>query len=314
MQFTSFTKNTTKFTFIPASSTPQNLPITAIANIAQLDSYYVLIADKNSLTNFIFGHIEDGESLEVALIRESKEEAGINIERLTQIGYILCENQVTTATKYPNVSAINVYHSYVTKSFSDWEMLETSDRFLISYKKAKKLLGQRPDNNQLSEILEYTHETNKSLIAKVDFTFNGQNYIETIPVSQVFNFVSDDENMFCVVRDYDENHWSLPGGGCDLGENFENCAFRETAEEAQIETDNFKIIGVFNLKYLDKNNTVIHQTQHIRVASKAKTIHQFQPQKDGFETIERKFVHKSELIHYVDWLKYEGGKEMLELI
>lgn len=311
--FTNFIKNGTRFTFIPSQHTPENLTVTAIANIAQLDSYFVLIKDKDGLDNLIFGHIEKDELPQESVKRESMEEAGIEIDNIAQIGYIMAEKIVPMLAldKYPQKSVINVYHSFVVGIQRNWRKLETESRELLSYKKAKIKLSLRNDNNQLLEIMEYTYKFTQQLIAGVDFKYIFEAYNPSIPVSQVFNFAKDKNNNFCIVRDFDENHFSLPGGGCELGESWKECSIRETLEEAQIHTINTRIIGVFLLSYRDSNNNVIHQTQHIRTTSNCDEINTFLPRKNGFETEERIFISKDNLAEYIDWLRYEGGLEML---
>lgn len=122
------------------------------------------------------------------------------------------------------------------------------------------------------------------------------------------------DGLYCLVRDSDERHYSLPGGGCDLGETAQECSARETMEEAQIENYATKILGVYLLSYRNKDGQILHQVQHVRTSSTIKAISEFIPQKNGFETDERLFVPKSELIDYIDWLKYDGSNYFLNQI
>jgi 8-oxo-dGTP pyrophosphatase MutT (NUDIX family) len=313
MSYTTFIKNNTNFTFIEGSQTPNNLPITGIANIAYLDSNFVVIKDKNNLSNLIFGHIEEGETPEQALERESMEEAGIHVNNIVQIGYIFAEKKSNTTenSQYPNKSAINVYISFITFSEKRWEPQETLERSLMSFKKAVKAFSDRNDNNQLIEILRFAKSHTKQLNYKIEFEFKNTIFDSNIPVSQVFNFAKNSDNLYCIVRDFDESHFSLPGGGCDLGESIEECCIRETFEEAQIRIDKILIIGVYILTYKNKENQIIHKVQHIRTSSNTTSCDQFIPRLNGFETVERSFIKKENLKENIEWLNYEGGEYLL---
>jgi|GEM_PF-1009114 ADP-ribose pyrophosphatase YjhB (NUDIX family) len=313
MKFTTFEKNNTSFRFIPSLTTPSEIQVTAVANIAQLDSNFVIITDKDNQDNFVFGHVEIDENLLDTVIRESREEAGVEVYNITQIGYILAEQnqEIQLNSKYPKLSAINVYHSFVKSSNSNWNKHETLSRELFSYKKAISVLSKRDDNNQLVEILDYVQEFIQKSIINTKFQFMEKVLNPEIPVSQVFNFTKNADGLYCIVKDFDENNYSLPGGGCNLGEDWKSCSARETLEEAQISTKNTTIIGVYMLSYIGLNG-IMHQVQHIRTFSECYKIDIFIPRKNGFETIERKFLPKEDLKKNVEWLKYDGGEYLLK--
>ncbi|MCA6588521.1 MAG: NUDIX domain-containing protein [Pseudanabaena sp. M109S1SP1A06QC] len=232
--------------------------------------------------NFIFGYVETGETPINTVIKATQEEAGVEINNIVQMGYILAEKKVETSSnkKHPKVStintAINIYHSFVTSVSSNWNKQETQHRQVLNSKNTKKILSKRNDNNQLVQILDYVAEYVKKLILKIEFEFKKKAYNPTLPSSQVFNFTKNKEGMYCIVRDFNEQHFSLPGGGCDLGESWENCSIRETLEETQMETSNTKIIGVYVLSYMAQTGA-LHQVQHIRTLSNCDETIEFIP-------------------------------------
>lgn len=50
-----------------------------------------------------------------------------------------------------------------------------------------------------------------------------------------------------------EGTYAFPGGKLELGESFEECAKRETREEAGIEIENIRFLRLLNFKYYDKH-------------------------------------------------------------
>ena len=53
-----------------------------------------------------------------------------------------------------------------------------------------------------------------------------------------------------------ENEYACPGGHLEFMESFENCAKRETKEEAGIEIENVRFLSLYNLKKYDAKHYV----------------------------------------------------------
>ena len=308
-----FIKNYTSFKFHLSNILPSNIQVTSVGNIIVLDSSYIIIRDKDDLSNFVFGHVESGETLTEALARESIEEAGVSIQNEHLLGYILCNKLKNTDTniKYQDISIIPIYISFVKKIVSKELSFETKGRELLSYKKARAILEKREDNKQLLNILIEAEEFIKGLYSKLNFDYKGIEILD-VPITQVFNFCVNKDSKFCLVRDYGEQHFSLPGGGCELNENFFECCTRETREEAQLEIGEIQIMGVIQLDYLDKNGYILQSVQHVRCCSTYSETKEFVPGKNGFEIEERIFCDFKELNNYVVWLQFDSGKLILE--
>ena len=214
-------------------------------------------------------------------------------------------------SKYGNTSIIPIYISFVKKIVSKELSFETKDRELLSYKKAQAILEKREDNKQLLNILIEAEEFIKNLYSKLNFDYKGTEILD-IPTTQVFNFCVNKNRKFCLVRDYGEQHFSLPGGGSELSEDFLKCCIRETREEAQLEISEIEIMGVIQLDYLDKNGHVLQSVQHVRCCSRYSETKEFVPGKNGFEIEERIFCDFEELNNYIEWLGFDSGKLILE--
>ncbi len=144
-------------------------------------------------------------------------------------------------------------------------------------------------------------------------------YSEIVPVNiaipQTFTFCNiKNTDLFCVVRDKGENHFSLPGGTCELWETGEEGAIRETKEEAQLEISNLKILGCNIAEAKNKNNVTVNifcQPRYYATVEEAE-IKEFVPGFEGWEIEERRFVSLDELPNYIKWLGLKNGLPYLE--
>jgi len=165
--------------------------------------------------------------------RETYEEAGVYINNIQTIGYIIAKNIGDSEESiFPEVSILPVTISFVVEVDKKWKQRETLGREVLRIKEVKDLLAKRKDNNQLLEIFEYVRNYLETQNYEDDFSFYEKGEFEEIPTTQVMLFCKDKDNKFCIVRDFDENFFSLPGGGCRLDEEDIQCIKREVFEEA----------------------------------------------------------------------------------
>ena len=67
--------------------------------------------------------------------------------------------------------------------------------------------------------------------------------------------IRNEDNEVLVVKEAGREHWDLPGGGMDHGENLAKAIAREMKEEVDLEGDfDFQIIGVEDPAHLSKHN------------------------------------------------------------
>ena len=118
----------------------------------------VLIKDKNRWWNPVGGHIEKGETWKEALIREAREEAGVEIDPLSIkiYGYVLIRAvRGYIYSHYPKVATLPITKSMVVSISRNWQKRETLGRGLFSRDECIKLLTRRNDNKQMLEIFSY---------------------------------------------------------------------------------------------------------------------------------------------------------------
>ena len=149
-------KNKANAQFYPSSNLPKGTPITTPFTFPFLSKKKVVLAkDKMGWWNPVGGHIEEGESWQEALKRESLEEAGVKITDIIIFGYVLIKQTKQKIIRYPDISVLPFTWSKVDQYISNWTNMETRGRKTCSIEKARKLFKLRSDNNQMLEIFDY---------------------------------------------------------------------------------------------------------------------------------------------------------------
>ncbi len=298
------------FTFHKSDTLP-DLDITTPLTFAYVGRELVLCQKRDLSWDILGGKIEKGETWMQALVREAYEEAGVHIENISLVGYILAENSKSTI--YPPKSILPVTISFVKEIDYEWSPKETINRNIFRKSKVLQKMSSKKDFIFMKTVYENVEEFFTNFFPNIEFSYSEDNCFD-IPTTQVMTFCENGNGEYCIVRDYDESHFSLPGGGCDLGEKDEDCAKREVLEEAQIQLSNlFRIANVI-VKVFDAQNNVVSLSKHVRFHARASSIENFIPQKNGMETIERKFVSVEELRKLVPLLQNSAGDEILKII
>jgi 8-oxo-dGTP pyrophosphatase MutT (NUDIX family) len=301
------------FQFFESNKLPPNIPISTPFTFPFIGEKMVLCFDKNNWWNPLGGHMQNGETYQDTIIREANEEAGVYISKPTikTLGYVKNLNTgVSPLSQYPAVNILPITVSFVTKVKQNWKPLETHARGLFAPDSALDLMNKRSDNHQMLEILKYVIDDYSKQNYQISFTYYPNQIFRNIPITQVFTFCKNLKGEFCVVRDRDENFYSLPGGGCELGEPPETCAQREISEEAQITCKNIRLLGSI-LVELKKNCLVVSRFQHIRYIADLNEMMDFVPLKNGYETNIRKFLPFSKLQSKVFILQNPTAKNIL---
>lgn len=316
-----YTHNKTTYSsiFKEATFVPENLPVTAVLSVPILNNKAFLVKQsKNGWWDIPGGHIEDGENWEDAVSRELKEEAGIITDHHKIIGYFeITSTESGPNAKYSSPSAILVTLSFVQKYIPNWEKpVDILDRAIVSFKHLDQYFDKREDNNQLTNVLLLAKKELDAIGIIYEFSFVKDDIDFNIPVTQVYGFCKDViSNKFCIVRETGQNHYSLPGGGCEIGESPENAFRRELMEETLFKTDDVVLVGATKVDmYTPDKKKHLQTIFQVRFYTDIKEIVPFVPNKDGFEVEERIFVSFQDLIEKVDWLKTEVGSKIIDEI
>lgn len=142
--------------FIPSDELNYSLPISTPFTFPFIGNEVVLAKDKMGWWNPLGGHIEDNESWQQALIRESEEEGGVVVKNIRVIGYVkVVKLKEHLDNKYPEITQIPITISDVDKIDEYWLPKETFYRKVFTIGEAIEVLKTREDNNQMLEIFIY---------------------------------------------------------------------------------------------------------------------------------------------------------------
>lgn len=309
----------TKYEFIPEDILPADLPVSTPLTFAFIGQNLVLTKKKNGWWDVLGGKPKEGETWTEGLKREALEEAGVVIDHISVLGYIVADNSGDlTNLKFPPKNVLPVTVSFVQEVKKNWQKQETLGREHFSRKWAKRALLDRGDGGQLAEVFDYVLSWYDN--QKYDYSFDfvaGDTPLPNIPNTQSMVFVRTPEKKFLIVRDFDESFFSLPGGGCDMDEDGKECAIREVREEAHVELKNIRLFGSV-LVNVSKDGRVLSASTQQRYLAVAVEMSDFVMQNDinekYSETAERKEVPFELLGTEVKLLRNKTGEITLSAL
>ncbi|MDO8609267.1 MAG: NUDIX domain-containing protein [bacterium] len=302
----------TMFQFFPSDSLPKGLPISTPITFAFIGQNLVITQKKNGWWDVPGGKIEEGESWVEALKRETREETGAIIDHIKIMGYILAKNTGDSSSfLYPKTNILPVTLSFVKSVDHNWNKKETINRDAPARDEVKKLFQQRNDSGQLLEIFEYVIKNYESQNYEYIFEYMRNNkMLKKIQNTQSVVFIKTKDNKFVLVRESNNSKFTLPGGGCHMDETGFDCAVRESLEESQLEIINVQFLGAVLVKVI-KDGIVLSKSIQERYVAETRDTKKFIPNKNGFETVERKFVEFNDLQKEVEMLQNITGEEIL---
>lgn len=303
----------TEFEFVLSKSCrlDSDLPVSTPMTFAFVGQNLILLEKNTGWWDVPGGKIEGSETWKEALIRESKEEAGVLIDHVTTIGYVKATNRGDK--KFPRENILPVTISFVKEVYNIKLAKEIVQRQALKRSEAKEVLDKREDNGQLSEIFDYVIEYYDSQNYEYEFEYipEDPDGLLKLPKTQAMTFVQNAGGNFIAVRDVDERFYSLPGGGCYMDETDEECAIREVKEEAQCDVKNLKLLGTVVVR-VKKEGEVLSESRQLRYLGQVDTMEDFVPEKDGLEIVERKEVDLDFLQKNTKILNNDTGVKIIE--
>jgi len=293
------------FTFVPGSSLPAGIAISTPMNFVYVGGEILLTLDKSNFWNAVCGKIENDETWQEALRRETLEEVGAEVGELYVVGYLDCRNG--PGSKFKPHTILPVCYSYSTSVITNWVPRETKNREFFSYSDAVKVFSQRDDASQIMEILEHITSIIKISEISLVYEYVPDKLLENVPVTSAMTFCYDDQLKFCVVRDIGEDFLSLPGGHCSINEKPDECALRELNEEAQIIPKNNKLLGTI-LVSVFKDGKLVSKVQQARYYCYVDKLQEFKIDNNKYETDMRVFMDLDEMADSVRQLRNKEGK------
>lgn len=132
--------------------------------------------------------------------------------------------------------------------------------------------------------------------------------IAGLKVLQAYVFAITKNDKVLLVRDYDEERFTLPGGKIEENETPEQGIVRELYEEAQVQAEDLTLLGSIEVKQFNAEGMLTDHHQQLRYVCTVENMDTFIPQRNGFETAERIEVAPHELPYYIHWIQKPNGK------
>ncbi len=302
----------TEYSFFEASSLPERVPISTPITFAFIGQNLVIVKKRNGWWDVVGGKIEEGETWEDALKREAYEEAGIFIDHIEIVGYVLVKNSGNESNfTFPKENIIPVTFSFVKEVDYKWEPRETLERDALQKDEVRKLFKLRLDNDQLHDIYNIVLSEYKKREYEYSFRYlSNDKDSNQYPNTQSVTFVKTEDSHFVVAREKDVKSYALPGGGCHMDELPIDCAIREVMEEVQVDIKNVKLLGEVIVKVI-KNGVTLSISKQSRFVADVEGLNEFISEKDGFETVERKII-SFEALSDIELLKNDTGVAILD--
>lgn len=304
--------------FKEGNNIPLNLPIKAVWSIPILNSKVLMVKNVgDDLWGVPGGCVEIGEDWKDVIVKVIAKDVGITADNHRIIGYFEISSKTVPGNnmEYPSRGIVLVTLSFVQKYIPHWaRSIDVSDRAMVSFKNIYKYIDKRKDFKQLTEVLCCAKEILDKLGVAYDFSFIKGDVDSCLPVTQVYGFCKDvDSGGFCLVRETGQDHYGLPGGGCEIGELPEEAFRRELNEETLFTAEAVNLIGFTRIDMFASDKKIHLQTIfQARYYTEIKEKTPFVANKNGFEIEERIFVPFSNLIEKVAWLKTDVGKLVLD--
>lgn len=143
-------------------------------------------------------------------------------------------------------------------------------------------------------------------------TWHESAILPDVKILQAYILATTKDKKVLLVRDHDEERFTLPGGAIEADETPEDGILRELREEAQVEGRGLTLLGCIEVRQFDDSGKLIDHHQQVRYACTVETMDEFIPRKDDFEIAERIAVEPGRLGEYIHWLQKPNGKALLD--
>jgi ADP-ribose pyrophosphatase YjhB (NUDIX family) len=215
--------------------------------LVKRDSKYLLVKENPNgeiVYNLPAGHVDKGERLETAAIRETKEETGYDVRLIEQIA--LYHETAPQSVKHIYLAEITDGEEQaqegeilevVWKSFDEIRVLEQNGEFRAPW--VFDVISNYENKIVNGEIFHRSYPKRKDYLFRVSLK------------SVIFN----DAGEILVVKEKGRDWWDIPGGGIDHGESVKEALTRELREEVLLTGDfEYETILTEDPRYLANHN------------------------------------------------------------
>lgn len=121
--------------------------------------------------------------------------------------------------------------------------------------------------------------------------------------TQVYCYVFNEDNKLLIVKNEDNNNWTIPGGHPEVGESKEETLKREVLEEACVTVKDIHYLGAVEVV---ENDEVYYQLRYTA------RLDEELPFKQEWEVSERLFINLEDLAKYITWANGRTFKAQIE--
>lgn len=215
--------------------------------VVKRDDKYLLVRESpngKDVYNLPAGHVDKGEQLEAAAIRETREETGYDVRLISQIAL------------YHETASQSVKHVYVAEIIGGQEQAQEGEILEVVWKSYDELrIIEQNEEMRAPWVFDVVSKFENAVINGEILHANNpgrKDYLFRVSLkSVIFNEAGD----VLVVKENGRDWWDIPGGGIDHGESVEEALARELREEVSLVGDfAYEAILTEDPKYLSNHN------------------------------------------------------------
>lgn len=215
--------------------------------LVKRDDKYLLVKespDGKDVYNLPAGHVDRDEQLEVAAIRETKEETGYDVRLIEQIAL------------YHETAPQSVKHVYLAEITGGEEHAQEGEILEVAWKSFNEIStfehnGEMRAPWVFDVISKYESKVVNGEISHINNPKRKDHLFRVSLKAVIFN----KDNQVLVVKETGRDWWDLPGGGMDHGESVEIALARELREEVSLVGEfEHRVILVEDPRYINPHN------------------------------------------------------------
>lgn len=215
--------------------------------LVKRDNKYLLVKENpngKDVYNLPAGHVDKDEALEIAAIREAKEETGYDVKLHGQIAL------------YHETAPQSVKHVYEAEIIGGEEHAQEGEILEVVWLTYDELIQLHyEDKMRAPWVFDVVSKyENKPVNGEISYEDNPNRKDYLIRVS-LKSVIFNEDGHVLVVKEKGRDWWDIPGGGIDHGESIKDALTRELKEEVLLESDfTFETILTEDPRYLASHN------------------------------------------------------------
>lgn len=215
--------------------------------LVKRDNKYLLVKENPNgkiVYNLPAGHVDKGEQLETAAIRETREETGYGVRLIEQIAL------------YHETAPQSVKHIYLAEITGGEEQAQEGEILEVVWKSFDKIQALEQNGEfraswVFDAISNYENKIVNGEICHKSYP-KRKDYLFRVSLKSV---IFNDAGEILVVKEKGRDWWDIPGGGINHGESVKDAITRELREEVLLEGGfTYRSILAEDPRYLPNHN------------------------------------------------------------